>query len=75
MGYTGLVQWHTGVPRAAARSTARRVYRVPMLPGRPGDGSATPSYGGLVGWYAAVATATERQEPTPGARQSMPHAA
>ena len=85
MGYTGLVDWYVGV-QGAAPSTTRRVYRVPAppvprlhatsaAPGRPGDGNATPSYGGLVGWYASVTIATERQEATPVARQSLPHAA
>ena len=91
MSYTGLVHWYAGVTVTAGRRPTPRVplaatatpVMLPDIPDpareRPGDGSATPSYGGLAGWYAAVVLGMERQEATrvatPVALPSLPHAA
>ncbi len=90
MSYTELVHWHADVQGDAGRTAPRRADHVPALAAvrphapsealeQPGDWGATPSYGGLVGWYADMVTAMARQETTwattPVARPPLPHAA
>ena len=73
MSYTGLVHWYACVLGTAEGPTPRRMHGATAGPpvARPhapsaaleqlGDRGTTLSYGGLVGWYAAVVTATAPQ--------------
>ena len=90
MSYTELVHGHADVQGDAGRTAPRRADHVPAPAAvrphapsvaleQPGDRGTTPSYGGLVGWYAAMLTATASQETiratTPAARPPLAHAA